>query len=99
MRAALDKYIRSPKARAESSVRLKEQQRRRLAWCPDDQLTEYRRLRKSRKSASIARAIIESRMTPFEKQLAKVRCGASITELPRMRAAEPTVSYAGSSLA
>lgn len=58
-----------------------------FAWCPDDLRDEYRRLRKkSRLSAVEAKRIIleldayrNREMTPFERQLERVRQGAGIS--------------------
>lgn len=71
------------------------QQKSKLAWCPPDRLGEYRSFCKS-VGAAEARRIIEADMTPFERQLARVRTGAKLIEVrPLRRLSEPTVTLGG----
>ena len=73
----------TPEARERSAAKCVE---RRLGWCPPDRRDQYRDLvRCKRYSAAEARAMIEAdialelaRATPFERQLAAVRAGATL---------------------
>lgn len=48
-----------------------------MAWCPEDRRAEYQKFRR-KLGATEARRIIEADMTPFERQLARVRAGAAL---------------------
>lgn len=70
-------------------------QKGKLAWCPPGRLNEYRSFAKALGAAE-ARRIIEADMTPFERQLARVRGGAKLVEVrPLRRLAEPSVTLGG----
>lgn len=68
-----------------------------MAWCPPDKVEEYRRLTRSKRMhAEDAKRVILESLTPFEKQLAKVKAGASISEvIPFKRRADPDYSLTG----
>jgi len=52
-----------------------------LAWCPPRLRDEYRKLlKRGNMRAATARAAIEVKITPFDRQLMKVRAGAGIIE-------------------
>lgn len=60
-----------------------------LKWCPPDRIEEYRSLTRSKRmKAAEARRMIEETMTPFERQLTRVRNGAGITDYARLRNGE-----------
>jgi hypothetical protein len=61
-----------------------------LAWCPPRLRDQYRKLlKRGDMRAAKARAIIEPQITPFDRQLMKVRAGAGIS----MKVAAPSRSY------
>lgn len=68
-----------------------------LAWCPPDKIAEYRRLTKSKRlHAAEAKQIILDSLTPFERQMQKVRDGAALVEVrPFNRRADPAYSLTG----
>ena len=66
----------------------------RLAWCPPEKRDHYQVLRK-RKGAAVAKAIIMDAMTPFERQLARVRMGAKLVAAPDTRPTGPAYSLIG----
>jgi hypothetical protein len=103
-RATTSAYpYRPPNAegRARITAGIKLWHRRRLGWIPDELRPEYTRLvrnigaadAKARIEALIADR--EAAMTPFERQLAKVRAGAGIIELRPLRTAAPDRSLVG----
>lgn len=77
-----------------------ERSRKAIAWCPPKYRDEYRSLTRSRqmkapeaKAAILAKAAAE--MTPFERQLEKVRNGAGIIEVRPIRRPDPTYTLGG----
>lgn len=70
------------------------QQKSKLAWCPEHRLEEYRRVQKAFGAAE-ARRIIEADMSPFDRQLARVRAGAKLVEVRPMRRADPAFTLGG----
>lgn len=70
------------------------QQKMKLAWCPDQRLEEYRKLQKA-VGAAEARRMIEEDMTPFERQLARVRAGAAVVPKFSARRADHDFTLGG----
>lgn len=65
-----------------------------LAWCPEDRRDDYRRL--SKKVGRVeARRMIEAEMTPFERQLSRLRAGARLVAKPDTRPTSPAYSLVG----
>lgn len=101
----------TPEARANWLAGRPEAARKRsetvMGWCPPEYREQYRELRYKGKrlKAAEARRVIEEKiaadralMTPFERQLAKVRAGANIIEIRPARAPDPAYSLTGSSM-
>lgn len=95
----------SPEGRERITASVKRWHRERFAWIPEDLRPLYHRLVRNRKKeaavAEIKRLIAEreAQMTPFERQMAKVRAGAGIVEIRPLRKVEHTRSLTGCSLA
>lgn len=96
--ADLAAIARSPEGKARSGALMKRHLAAKLAWCPEELRAEYRRLLKTY-SAKVARQKIEAKMTPFERQLSRVRGGARIEARPVLVANDLGYSPIGCALA
>lgn len=70
------------------------QQKAQLAWLPEARRKDYEELRRYLGAAD-ARKAIEAEMTPFERQLQRVRMGAKLTTVPDTRPTGPAYSLVG----
>lgn len=70
------------------------QQKAQLAWLPEARRKDYEQLR-TYMGAAAARKAIEAEMTPFERQLQRVRMGAKLTTVPDTRPTGPAYSLVG----
>jgi len=78
-----------------------------LSWCPPERLDEYRKLRATRGvgAAEAKRMILAdiaaadrkrlAAMTPFERNMERIRMGAGITIKPDLRKADPAFTLGG----
>lgn len=66
----------------------------RMAWCPVERRDEYQVMRR-KVGAVEARRILEADMTPFERQLARVRGGATLTTKFTMRRPDHAFTLGG----
>lgn len=73
------KAFYQPAARARHNAANRRVGDRKLGWCPEERRGEYLKLLK-RMPAVEAREVIISRLTPFERQLARVLQGARVVE-------------------
>lgn len=95
----------TPEVRQRMTAGIKAWHRRRFAWIPADLRPEYNRLVRAYSAAAareeIKRVVAEreAAMSPFERQMAKVRAGAGIVEVRPMPRSEPGYSIIGSSMA
>lgn len=71
-----------------------QQQRSRLAWCPENRLAEYKTVQKA-VGAVEARRIIEADMTPLERQLSRLRTGATLVSTFKASRAGPSFTLGG----
>ena len=67
---------------------------RNMAWCPPERRADYQKFRKQ-VGAAEARRIIEAEMTPFERQLARVRSGAALVPTFKPRRADHDFTLGG----
>ena len=65
-----------------------------LGWCPVELRAEYTRLRKKHGKVE-ARRLIVAGMTPFERQLMRVREGARLVTVQPIRSADPSYTLGG----
>ncbi len=95
----------TPAVRSRMTAGIKEWHRRRWAWLPADLRPAYDRIARKH-GAAVAREAVqrmiaerEAALSPFERQMAKVRAGAGIVEIRPIRTAESVHSLTGCSMA
>lgn len=94
-RIAATKAARAtPEARARHARACRRIGNKRIAWCPEDRRDEYLRLM-VRIGAAKARAAIWETMSPFERQLSRVREGARVVEKLALKPQAPAYSLTG----
>lgn len=71
---------------------------RRIGWCPVERRDQYQQLRK-KVGVREARRMIEAEMTPFERQMSRLRGGARLIDKPDLRPTGPAYSLVGNATA